>query len=103
MRRCVSRFAAIWTKSLAEYGDRTKETYYKDLKSGDGGHMVARKRSHGGTPDKPIFERVSSVEAQRRFCRDEGLIPPTDLPSNVAVQADGKSLKSSSGEPGVWV
>lgn len=99
-RRCVSRFAAIWTKSLAEYGDPTKETYHKDLKSE--GQVVARKRSHGGTIDKPVFERLDSISAQRAYCRDEGLIPPTEIGS-ARIDKSGKNILSNAGEPGVWV
>ncbi len=98
-KRLISRFAAIWTKNISEYGDKNRETYYKDLKRE--GHFVARKRSGGGTDEKPIWERITSVAQQRAYCREEGLIDPSEV-GDVHVNADGMSCTSQAGMPGAW-
>ncbi len=97
-KRLISGFAAIWTRNISDYGDKRKETYYKDLSNG--GHMVARKRSGGGTPEKPIYERIETVQQQRDYCREEGLYDPSDI-GPMEVAKDGQSC-STRGLPGAW-
>ncbi len=97
-KRLISRFAAIWTRNISEYGDKRKETYYKDLKNE--GHTVARKRSGGGTAERPVFERITSVAQQRAYCREEGLLDPGDI-GNMEVHADGVGC-TTQGMPGSW-
>lgn len=99
-RRLISRFAAIWTKGLSDYGDKNRETYHKDQKAG--GHWVARKNSGGGTKEEPKYQFLSSVQAQRDYCRDEGLYNPSDMPTTMTVDKSGEKL-SSSGNRGQWV
>lgn len=98
-RRLISGFAAIWTRSISEYGDPRKESYAKDIKRG--GHWEYRKRSHGATPDKPIPVFLDSVQKQREFCREEGLYNPSDV-GDLHVQGDGKTVTSNAGMPGSW-
>jgi hypothetical protein len=101
-KRCVSNFSVCWTKPLHEYGDPNRETYHKDIKNE--GHLVARKRSGGGTMDEPKFERIATVQQQRAYCREEGLVPPDQLPSGeMRISEDGKSVASTMGEPGAWI
>lgn len=96
-RRLISRFAAIWTKNISEYGDKTKETYAQDIKNG--GHVVYRKRSRGGTLDKPIKDRVRTIQEQKTYCREEGLLNPSDV-GNVSVDSTGTKCSTESGQ---WV
>ncbi len=98
-RRLISRFAAIWTKNISEYGDPKKETWHQDLKNE--GHIVYRKRSQGGTVDKPIAERITSVAQQNRYCREEGLYQPGEVGS-FSVDKSGEGC-SSQGMPGSWI
>lgn len=96
----ISRFSAIWTRNIEAYGSKNKETYYQD--QARGGHWFARKRSGGGTEDKPKWEFIDSVQKQRSVCREEGVIPPDQLPSTMDVSDDGMSAKTQ-GLPGSWV
>ena len=100
MARLVSKPQILWTKSLAEMGDKRKETYDKDLRRG--GHWVARKRSGGGTEKNPKFELIETRQQQKEYCKSEGLTDPTDFSPNVRVSQDGKSFSSGVGEPGCW-
>lgn len=99
MRRLISGFAAIWTKNISDYGDKRKETFNSDVKRG--GHWVYRKRSGGGTMDKPIPEFVTSVAQQKSYCREEGLLNPNEI-GNMEMDASG-TRPSTSGLPGAWV
>ncbi len=96
--RLISRFAAIWTKNISEYGDPNRETYHKDIARE--GHIVARKRSGGGTDEKPIYERITSVQQQRAYCKEEGLYDPGDI-GNGEVHRDGMGM-TTQGMPGSW-
>ncbi len=98
-KRLISRFAAIWTKSLSDYGDKNRETYYQDQKNG--GHWVARKRSGGGTEEKPLRSFITTPQEQAAYCRDEKLYNPSDI-GNFAVDKSGDST-SSAGLPGGWI
>jgi len=98
-RRLISRFAAIWTKSLSDYGDKNSETYYQDQKAG--GHWVARKRSGGGTEDKPLREFITTPQQQRDYCKAEKLFNPSDIGS-FSVDKSGEGT-SSAGMPGAWI
>lgn len=100
MGKLISQPNVLWTKSLAEMGDRSKESYWGDLRRG--GHVVARKRSGGGTAEKPIFEMIRTRQDQLRYCREEGMSDPTDFSPAVQVSADGKSFSSGVGERGCW-
>lgn len=97
-QRMISRFAAIWTKGLSDYGDKRKETYWADQKAG--GHWVARKRSGGGTDEKPIREFISTPQEQASYCREEGLFNPSEL-GPMEIDKSGQSF-SSRGLPGSW-
>lgn len=95
----VSGFAAIWTKNLSEYGDSRKETYHKDIKAG--GHWVHRKRSGGGTDEKPIAEFITTRQQQKAYCREEGLLDPNEI-GNMEIAKDGVRT-TTQGLPGSWV
>ena len=97
-QRMISRFAAIWTKSLSDYGDKTKETWNADQKAG--GHWVACKRSFGGTPEKPIRRFLRTTQEQREYCKAEGLYDPSELGA-MEMSKDGQTFSSRS-LPGCW-
>ncbi len=98
-RRLISRFAAIWTRSLSDYGDPHKESYHADQKRG--GHWAFRKRSEGGTPDAPIPVFLETRQQQKDFVRAEGLVDPNEI-GNISVKSDGEGV-TSCGQPGAWV
>lgn len=96
--RLISRPNLAWLRPLVDYDSRQGETYWKDQAAG--GHMVARKRSRGGTPDKPVFERIVTRQQQLAYCREEGVLDPSEI-GNVEVHKDGQGM-SSQGMPGSW-
>jgi hypothetical protein len=100
-RRVISLSHAIWTKPLCDYGDPSKEGFWRDKERG--GHVVAYKRSNGGTEEKPIFRTIRTRQDQLDYVRSEGLVDPMDLPENLQVSNDGKSWGNSQGMPGTWV
>jgi hypothetical protein len=99
----VSNFSVCWTKPLHEYGDREKEGFHEAQKA-DRGHLVAHKRSEGGTADNPVWKHVRTRQEQLAYIRSEGLEDPSEMPSGeMRVSEDGKSVASTMGEPGVWI
>jgi hypothetical protein len=102
MDRLVSMSHAIWLKPISDYGDASKETFWKDKQAG--GHWVARKRSGGGTEEKPIKEFITSRQQQKAYCREEGMSDPSDFPTKMEVTEDGKSWANTCGNGGgSWV
>lgn len=86
--------AAIWSKSLSSYGDRSKETFAKDDKAG--GHWTFEKSSAEAVEKgRPIPVFLDSPQKQREYCKREGLVNPKDLPSNLTVAANGTSYEKN--------
>lgn len=86
--------AAIWTKSLSAYGDPRKETFAKDDKAG--GHWTFEKNSAAAIEaGKPLPVFIDTPQAQREYCKREGLMNPKDLPSNLTVDSSGKGYETS--------
>lgn len=98
-RKAISRFGAIWTKGISDYCDPSKEYY--DKRKSEGGHWVTRTRSSRNADGSPEREFITSVQQQRAYCRDEGLIPPDEV-GTFSVGKDGQTINSG-GLPGSWV
>lgn len=77
-----------------DYGSNKLESYGKDQKAG--GHWMYRKKS-GKAAETGVAEPVwiENHAQQRSFCRDEGLIPPSDMPSNISIAKDGASFETA--------
>ncbi len=99
-KRLISRFAAIYTKPISEYGDPGKETYAADIKRG--GHWQVRKHSEGGTPDKPVPVFIDSVQKQREFVKAENLYDPSDV-AMMQVDGSGQKCLTPMGQAGTWI
>jgi hypothetical protein len=65
------------------------------------GHWAWRRRSARDW-NKPEKVWIGDFQTQRRFCREEGLYDPTELPREVEISEDGKKVHSR-GMPGSWV
>lgn len=90
--KLVSGFAIIFTGPLtAKYNDRTLEGAHQE------GHWATALRTPDGKP-KAVW--IDSFQAQREFCRAEGLVNPKDLPSHAEATSDKKL--SGRGMPGAW-
>ena len=89
MRMCVSTFNAIWTKPLGRYNGGTQD-----------GHTVLRKNSCRIPGQAIEREYIDTVQKQREYCREEGLVPPDQMPSSVSVNTEGTKLQD--GMPGTW-
>lgn len=91
--KLVSGFAIIFTGPLtARYNDRNLEGAHSE------GHWATRLRTVSGEPE-PVW--IDSWQAQREFCKSEGLVNPKDLPSNAEASSDRKL--SGSGMKGQWI
>lgn len=96
--RYISQINVIWTKPMGQYGDKTKENYQRDFE----GHWMMRKNpEYLRDPKKHEQVFIDSVQKQREFCREEGLMRPDDN-GPVEIHADGIGT-SSNGLPGQWV
>ena len=96
MRRLASQFAVVFSGTItAKYNDRKKDNSHQE------GHIAWRRKSAKDF-DKPEPVRITTWQEQKRFCKEEGLALPSDMPSNVEISSDGKKL-SSQGMPGSWV
>lgn len=94
--RLPSTFAIPFDKSLRSYDDPHLENYNPDAE----GVVAWRRRSTrnlDGTPERVLLR---SVQDQRRYCRDEHLVPPDEV-GMVEIGEDGKSL-STAGFKGQW-
>lgn len=91
--KLVSGFAIIFTGPLAaKYNDPALDGAHQE------GHWATRLRTLNGKPE-PVW--IDSFQAQREFCKSEGLINPKDLPSNAEATSD-RNL-SGRGMRGAWV
>lgn len=86
--------AAIWTKALASYGDKSKETYHKDARAG--GHWSLESKSDRAVEaGKPIKVFLETPQQQAEYCKREGLVNPKELPNNLTIAKDGKSYEKN--------
>jgi hypothetical protein len=94
--RLYSTFNSPFTgvMSITKYGDSRSEP-----RKGDGHVMYRKNSSRSGNPE-PVY--IETWEEQRRFCKEENLMNPTDLPTNAKISRDGKSWETR-GMPGQWV
>ncbi len=80
--------AAIWTKGIAEYGDRRSENFYQQQKAG--GHWTMETDETG----KVSKTFISTPKEQADYCRRNGLVDPKNIPSNLKVAANGTSYET---------
>lgn len=91
--KLISNFGVVFTGPLtAKYNERGSENPHQE------GHWAFKKNTKDGIP-KPVW--ISDFDAQRRFCKEEGLVNPKDIPTHAEVSDDGKKLNSR-GMPGCW-
>lgn len=93
MRENAQAPGVVWTGSIGQrYRSKAADGYHEP----DGMTMWSRK-----TPDgKPVPVRLESWADVRRFAKSEGLTDPRELPNNLEVKPDGKSLANTMGMPG---
>lgn len=95
----ISAFAVVFTGALSA------SKYNQDVKGGlpeqrhMDGHWAWRRRSSKSGQPEPVW--IDNFATQAQFCKEEGLVNPRDLPSNLEAGADGKSI-STRGMPGCW-
>lgn len=93
----ISQFGIVFTGSLGKYTDRSVPGW-EEHHANDGAHFAYAKN----TPDgKPRAVWIDSLDKQRDFCRQEGLVNPKDNPSQVSVNEEGRNL-TGRGMPGQW-
>ena len=95
----MSMFAVCWTKSISEYGDKTKETYWSDKERG--GHHAWRTKSSRNPDGSPECEFIQTRQQQLAYCKAEGLTDPADV-GNVMIHKNGKDI-TTQGCGGTWV
>ena len=88
-QRAYFPVAAIWTKGIAEYGDKRSENFHKQQR--DGGHVSLETDKDSGAVRK-VF--IDTPQAQREYCKRNNLLNPKDLPSNLSIAKDGKSYET---------
>lgn len=101
MVKLVSRFGFLWSGNLGDnrYQKKIPESLTGQTPPPSDGHWVMAKRTPDGIPRS---EYITTRQQQREFCKREGLIDPTDMPSNSEVSADGRQLQWK-GMPGSWL
>jgi predicted nucleic acid-binding Zn ribbon protein len=92
-RRLMSCFASPFMGSLRKYSDLKREGAQMD-----GFWAYKKKSSVSGQPEAVFLDSVSAV---REFNKAEGLTAPGEVPRNVQIGSDGKTL-SSTGMSGQW-
>lgn len=97
--RLISRPRLVWLRDLVSYDSPKAETFRKDQARGF--HTVARKRSRGGTDEKPVYQRIRTRKEQVEYCREEGLVDPSEAPHTMDINSDGDKC-SGAGLPGAW-
>jgi putative FmdB family regulatory protein len=93
--RVISGFNVVFTGPITKkYNDPNADNAHVE------GHWSWETKGPGGEKIKPRPVFIDSFQAQREFCRREGLVNPKDI-GPVEVGSDGKS-SSSRGMPGCW-
>ncbi len=90
MERLVSAPAVVWTKPMASYGSKNVEGFAKQEK--DGGHWTLETDKESGKVSRTF---IGSHADQKNYCRRNGLMNPSDLPSNLTVAKDGRSYETA--------
>ncbi len=95
-KRLLSRFGVVFTGALSKkYNDPKVEKYDQE------GHWAYRVKSSVSGHPEPVY--IDSFQAQREFCKAEGLANPKDLP-NMEADSDGRFRSNAGvGMPGAWV
>ena len=91
-RSSVSQFSVVFSKPMSAYDQKTSQG------GGVDGHWAWRKNTESGKPERVW---IDSFAAQREFCRQEGLINPTDINPNCFANQDGTRMETA-GIPGQW-
>jgi len=98
LKRLPAAPAIVFTGPLtAKYNDPKKEGSHEE------GHWAWRVRSTTRPDGKPEPVFIDTFEKQRKFCKEEGLINPAEMPRHLEISEDGRSFKSTSGYPGQWI
>jgi putative FmdB family regulatory protein len=84
-KRLLARFRIAWAGDLSRFNDTGKEYAHEP------GHTVYRVKSTRNADGSPQAEYITTPQQQARYCREEGLVNPKELPSNARIGADGKS------------
>lgn len=96
-RRIISGFAIPLSGDItSRYVDRSRDGS-SEMK--DGAHWVVARNTPDGKP-KAVF--IETFQQQREFCKQEGIINPSEMPSHSEINRDGKGLQTA-GMPGCWV
>lgn len=95
--RLVSQFNAPWTGDLSRFHDHSADMH----NSTPYGHVAYRTKSTRNLDGSPEAVTISSRQAQKAFCKAEGLVDPAEVNPNLGSQEDGKM--STSRPKGSWV
>lgn len=96
MIRVASRFGVIFTGAITtKYNDRSAENYHQE------GHWAYRVKSSKTGHPEPVW--IESFQQQKEFCKQEGLVNPSELPK-MEADSEGKFRSNAGvGMPGTWV
>ena len=75
---------------------------YNDKKIGGHhveGHFAVQKKTLDGK-ERTVW--IDSWEKQKQFCKEEGLVLPSDLPTTPTLRAGNNKEWSTMGMPGAW-
>lgn len=95
--RLVSKFNAPWTGDLSRFNDPAADQH----NATPHGHVAYRTKSTRNLDGSPEAVTISSRQAQKAFCKAEGLVDPSDVNPNIGTKEDGKL--GSSRPKGSWV
>lgn len=95
MRRLISSFTTAFSGEItARYNYKTSEDPHLE------GHWAWRVKSAKGPEPEKVW--IDTWQKQKEFCREEGLINPSELNPNAKVKPDGKGWQTA-GMRGQWV
>lgn len=93
-KNAISMFAVCWARPLSAYDSSTAQNKGQDA------HVAYRVRSSSTGNPEPVV--IDSIQAQRDFCREEGLRNPSDLNPNAEINENGTKMQTA-GTKGQWV
>lgn len=99
MEQLISAPNVCWARPLSFYADKKIEAE-QSMKAEDG-HWVWKKRSTRRVDGQPERIWVDSIQAQKEYCRDEGLVLPSEA-GNPEPDSSGHVV-SSRGNKGSWI
>lgn len=92
--KLASAFNVVFTGPItARYNDRGKEGAHLD------GHWAWEKGADGKS--HPTF--IDSWDAQKSYCKRNGLANPREMPANFDVAEDGRTVLNTRGLPGTEI